>query len=417
VVKPHWSDFGAMWTTVRELDINAVRHEAERGLAIAVIGQPAALAWTERLLRDGPNRYPASSDPLALVPLASVGHRLDLLGGVDLLVLAFDAASPLDGAELAGLELLATTPRPGQVVLLFGDPGPSAPWSAYLDRGAAILVDSGDPAAAARVAGAVLDALPAEVRLAAARRLPGLRPRFAARLTGEVSASNAAVALASGVPSLLPLLSIPLAAADTIILTKNQALMVYRLALASGAEPEFQKRMLEITPVIGGAVMWRQIAGALVGLVPGYGILPKTAVAYGGTYVVGLAATRWYETGLLTEAERKRLTAEAASVARRAAETMVGQARTAGGKAGALTQGGLKKAALGAAAAQARAGKAVQGARTATGAATGKAGAKAQRTARSLREGSRKVVRRGRPAVEDGAREPDDSDHPSADPS
>lgn len=403
MAKPQWSDFGAMWTTVRELDINAIRHEAERGLAIAVIGQPTALAWTERLLRDGPNRYPPTSDPLALVPLAGVGRRLDLLAGVNLLILALDAASPLDGAELAGLELLAATPRPGQVVLLFGDPGPSTPWSAYVDRGAALLVDSGDPAAAARVAGAVLDALPAEVRLAAARRLPGLRPRFAARLTGEVSASNAAVALASGVPSLVPLLSIPLAAADTIILTKNQALMVYRLALAGGAEPEFQKRMLEITPVIGGAVMWRQIAGALVGLVPGYGILPKTAVAYGGTYVVGLVATRWYETGLLTEAERKRLTAEAASVARRAAETMVGQARTAGDKAGALTHGSLKKVALGAAAAQAQAGKAVQGARTATGAATAKAGARVQRTTRRLREGGRKVVRRGRPAVTEGA--------------
>ena len=125
--------------------------------------------------------------------------------------------------------------------------------------------------------------------------------REAAQLTGEVAVSNAAFALASGVPSLVPFLGIPISAADTIILTKSQALMVYRLALACGAPPEFQKRMLEITPVIGGAVVWRQIAGALVGLVPGYGIVPKTAVAFGGTYVVGLAATRWYETGLLTD--------------------------------------------------------------------------------------------------------------------
>ena len=362
MAKPRWSDFGSVWRTVREVDINAIRREAERGLAIAVVGQPAALSRTERLLRDGPSRYRADSDPLALVPLAEVGRRLDLFGGVNLLILAFDAASPLDDAERAGLERLAAAPRPRQVVLLFGEPpGPSTPWSVYLDRGAALLVDPEDPAAAARVAGAVIDALPAEVRLAAARRLPGLRPRFAARLTGEVSASNAAVALASGVPSLVPLLGIPLAAADTIILTKNQALMVYRLALASGAPPEFQNRMLEITPVIGGAVMWRQIAGTLAGLVPGYGILPKTAVAYGGTYVVGLIATRWYETGLLTEAERKRLMNEAASVARRAAETMVEQARTTGGRAG----------------------------------------ARAQRTARRLRDGSRKVMPRRRPATTD----------------
>jgi len=184
--------------------------------------------------------------------------------------------------------------------------------------------------------------------------------------------------------------------------------MVYRLALAAGAPPEFQKRMLEITPVIGGAVVWRQIAGALVGLVPGYGIVPKTAVAYGGTYVVGLVATRWYETGLLTAAERRRLTAEAAFVARRAAETMVEQTRSAGGKAGAQAQGGLKRMAQGATAAQARAGKAAHGARTATGAAAGKADAQVRRIARRLQEGSRKVVRRKRPAETDGAGEHDE---------
>jgi len=161
--------------------------------------------------------------------------------------------------------------------------------------------------------------------------------------------------------------------------------------------------MIEITPVIGGAVMWRQIAGALIGLVPGYGIVPKTAVAFGGTYVVGLAATRWYETGLLTEAERKRISAEATTKAREVATTMVEQARAAGGKAGAQAQGGLLKVAQGAAGARAQAGKVVDGARTATG----KAGAQAQHAAQRLRDGSRKVVRRKRRAVTEAAGEVD----------
>ena len=404
--KPQWSDFGAIWKTVREVDVNAIRHEAEHGVAIVCMGQPAALWWVDRFLREGRNRYPLGPDPLALVPLAEAADYLDVLRTADVLIVALDAASPLQDAELAGLQRLSTAPRPSQVVLLFGEaPGAPTPWSAYLDRGAATLVDPQSAAAAAIVGGAVLDALPAEARLAAARRLPGLRPLFAAHLTGEVSVSNAAFALASGVPSLVPFLGIPISAADTIILTKNQALMVYRLALACGAPPEFQKRMLEITPVIGGAVVWRQIAGALVGLVPGYGIVPKTAVAFGGTYVVGLAATRWYETGLLTEAERKRIVAEATVKARDAATVMVEQARAAGGKAGAQAQGGLQKVAQGATAARAQAGKVVDGARKATGAATGKAGAQAQRAARSLRDRSRKVVRRKRSAVSAGAGE------------
>ena len=396
--KPQWSDFGAMWKTVREVDVNAIRHEAERSLTITCVGDVASLAWVGRVLHDGPNRYPASRDPLALVPLAEAGDHADLLASADLLVVALDATSPLDGPGLAGLQRLSATPRPDQVVLLFGDPS-RAPesWSEFLRRGAAIMVDPQSVDAAEVVTAAVLESLPADARLVAARRLPGLRPLFASRLTGEVSASNAAVAVASGVPSLVPILGIPLAAADTVILTKNQALMVYRLALACGVPPEFQKRMLEITPVIGGAVMWRQIAAALVGLVPGYGIVPKTAVAYGGTYVVGLAAARWYETGLLTEAERKRITAEAASRARDAARKMAAQARAGGGKAGARARGGLDKVARGASTARAQAGKAVSRARNTTG----NAGAQARGAAKRVSDGSRKIVRRTRRTKEE----------------
>ncbi len=273
----------------------------------------------------------------------------------DLLVLALDARGALSEAEVDGLRTLAGAPRPRQVVLLIGEgaaaleagswPGlgvdggadgavPNlAAWGPYLDQRLAQAVDPGAHGAGMKLCGAVLDALPHDLRLAAARRLPGLRPLYAARLTGEVSVSNAAVALASGVPGIVPILGIPLAAADTLILTKNQVMMVYRLALACGAEPDFQKRMIEITPVIGGAVVWRQIAGALVGLVPGYGIVPKTAVAFGGTYIVGLAATRWYETGLLTDEERRRITAEAATRAKEAATAMAVQAKSAGEKA------------------------------------------------------------------------------------
>jgi len=415
VPKPQWSDFGAIWKTIREVDINAIRHEAERGVVIVCVGQPSALWWVDRFLRDGPNRYPLGADPLALVPLAEAAGSLDVLRTADLLIVALDAAAPLGDAELAGLQRVSAAPRPSQVVLLFGEAlGAPPQWSVYLDRGAATLVNPQSPAAAAVVCGAVLGALPAEARLAAARRLPGLRPLFAAHLTGEVAVSNAAFALASGVPSLVPFLGIPISAADTIILTKSQALMVYRLALACGAPPEFQKRMLEITPVIGGAVVWRQIAGALVGLVPGYGIVPKTAVAFGGTYVVGLAATRWYETGLLTEAERKRITAEATAKARDVATTMVEQARAAGGKAGAQAQGGLQKAAQGAAAAGSQAGKMVDGALKAAGAASGKAGAQARGAAQRLRDGGRRVAGRKRPAaVTDAAGDADQPPPPA----
>ncbi len=303
------SDFGSIWKTVREVDINAVRREAEQQATIAIIGQQTALWHVDRLLREGPNRYPLVPEQPYFLPLAEAAKYLDYVKSADLLLLALDAQGSLSEAEVAGLRTLAAAPRPRQVVFLIGAgaaaldagswPGAGvgggaegaaenlAAWGPYLDQRMAQAVDPEAYGAGMKLCGAVLDALPHDLRLAAARRLPGLRPLFAARLTTEVSVSNAAVALASGVPSIVPILGIPLAAADTLILTKNQVMMVYRLALACGAEPDFQKRMIEITPVIGGAVVWRQIAGALVGLVPGYGIVPKTAVAFGGTYIVG----------------------------------------------------------------------------------------------------------------------------------
>jgi hypothetical protein len=49
--------------------------------------------------------------------------------------------------------------------------------------------------------------------------------------------------------------------------------------------------------VLGGGFVWRQVARTLVGLVPVWGLVPKTAIAYAGTYVVGHAILQWYLTG------------------------------------------------------------------------------------------------------------------------
>ena len=83
------------------------------------------------------------------------------------------------------------------------------------------------------------------------------------RTISGVSFTNATYALASGLPEQIPILSVPFAAADIIVLTKNQAILVYRLALAYGAPPDFQDRIREVIPVVGGAFLWRQAARSL----------------------------------------------------------------------------------------------------------------------------------------------------------
>ena len=74
-------------------------------------------------------------------------------------------------------------------------------------------------------------------------------------------------------------------------------MMCYRIALASGRDEEPRKMMTEIIGVIGGGVLFRQIARQLVGLIPVAGLLPKVAVAYAGTYAIGRAMAAWTTEG------------------------------------------------------------------------------------------------------------------------
>ncbi len=325
-----WSDFGSIWKTIREMDVLAIRHEAERDVVLACAGDREALALVHGLLLTGPDQFPSPFAALGLVPLDQVQARERLIADADLLIVALHADVALDTAEVAGLERLETLSPRRRLLVLVGDPAaPARSVLRRVDEGKTLVLRPRAADAADQLAAAVLDALPAASRLAAARRLPGLRPYYARHLTGEVSLSNGAFALASGLPSLVPVLGIPIAAADTLVLTKNQALMVYRLALAFGAPADFQKRMLEITPVIGAAVMWRQVAGGLVGLIPGYGIVPKTAVAYGGTWIVGRAAELYYASGFVSKEDLRRFSDEAMAKAKAMGGEMARRARVA----------------------------------------------------------------------------------------
>lgn len=328
---PKWSDFGNVFATLRELDVSAIRDEAERSVALSCVGHPAALDAVDRLLHHGPERYPLElPDPLVLVPLERAAERAGALGAADLLILAVDARVALSQAELESFGRIEALPNPFLVMLAHGE---------QMQTGGELLppalrsrmVTIADPHAldaADRLAAAVLARLPGELHLAAARRLPGLRGVFARELIGSVAFTNATYSLASGLPEQIPLVSVPFAAADILVLTKNQALLVYRLALAYGAPPDFQARIREVLPVIGGAFLWRQAARSLVGLIPIWGLVPKIAVAYAGTYTTGVAAWRWYESGDLVSTEQlKRISSEAIRLGRARAAELIARAR------------------------------------------------------------------------------------------
>ena len=77
------------------------------------------------------------------------------------------------------------------------------------------------------------------------------------------------------------------------MLTKNQALMAYKIALSFDLPSDWHETIPKLATVVGTAFLWRLIARQLVGLIPVFGIIPKVAVSYAGTYTVGQAIYQW----------------------------------------------------------------------------------------------------------------------------
>ncbi len=329
-----WNDLGVALNTLREIDVAAIRAEAERPLQLLCVGSPRVCQAIATLLEHGPQRYGSTGpSPLHLASLSALIPTE--LTGISLVILALDRYARLSARELAVIDGIAAQALP-TVVVVWGaalptDAGPLHPRVAHARLLA--VPDPTAPEVPTHLAEAVLDRLPAELHLAAARRLPGLRAALARQLISSVSLTNASYVLATALPAQIPILNVPFAAADMLVLTKNQALLVYRLGLVYGAPPDFRERLREVIPVIGGGFVWRQLARALVGLIPVWGVVPKVAVAYAGTYTTGMAAWRWFAEGeVIDRARLREIGQEALERGRALAAELIANARDTGQK-------------------------------------------------------------------------------------
>ena len=133
--------------------------------------------------------------------------------------------------------------------------------------------------------------------LALARHLPAFRESVARGLIDDSALANAAYSFGTGVAELVPGVNVALTAADMLVLTKNQLVMSYKIALAMGMTGEFKDVAPKLVAVLGAGFLFRQAARSLIGLLPGLGIVPKVAVAYAGTQAAGEAILRWCATG------------------------------------------------------------------------------------------------------------------------
>ncbi|HTR36989.1 MAG TPA: hypothetical protein VMH80_13875 [Bryobacteraceae bacterium] len=147
--------------------------------------------------------------------------------------------------------------------------------------------------------------------------IPPFREEVSRRMIKKVAKENALFALATAVPDIIPFISLPWAvgefASDTAVLTANQIRMAFVLAAANDREVGYSEQKTEIASIIAGAFGWRALARELVGKIPwGAGMVPKAAIAFAGTYVVGLSLERYYRLGRrYTRSERRLAYADA----------------------------------------------------------------------------------------------------------
>jgi len=151
-----------------------------------------------------------------------------------------------------------------------------------------------------------------ELGLPLARHFFPFRKPVVNQILYSVSKENALFSLATALPNVLPnLIELPWAigefASDTAFLTMNQIRMAFLIAAASDSPIGYREQKSEIASIVTGAFGFRALARELVGKIPfGGGLIQKAAVAFAGTYVVGLSLERYHRIGYgFTREERR----------------------------------------------------------------------------------------------------------------
>lgn len=268
--------FGAIGTArnflnvLKELSLDEIRDEAGRVPALLVLAPDDVTAARIGSLLTGPD---AIVRPTAAALFAHVPD-LD----------RYDAVVVYDPTNTGRTEeLRRSTKRDGQ----------SAPVVRFLGS-------TPDSASAAdRVRRWIVTRLPNRAP-AFGRAFPAFREAATKAVIDETAQANAQFAFVSNLPAVVPVVGGFFAAgADLLVLTKNQLLMLYKIAAIQGKNLENRAAFVqEMLSVVGAAMFWRTVARELASFLPfAAGTIPKVVIAYSGTVVVGRIADYYYQFG------------------------------------------------------------------------------------------------------------------------
>jgi len=306
-----------MWRLIRELDLESIRRDAEGRFRLVVLSDEVEDAETVAALLSGGAAHPwiEVHTPSELGAPGDEGMTVTAL-------LAVTDQPALTPAGDAAVQRLARAGVP-VVTLVHGSDRP-ADAIARAGETARAVVPHLDEAALDPLAAALVRAVPAGLRLALARQLPPVRDAVFDLLIEETAKANATYAFTTAMAEAVPVLDVPLNLADILILTKNQLLMGYKIALGAGKSGRARDVVGEVLGVVGGGFLFRQAARSLVGLIPMAGLIPKVAIAYTGTWAIGRAVAVWATQGRrVSHATLRRLSRDAAGRGRAFARGLI----------------------------------------------------------------------------------------------
>jgi uncharacterized protein (DUF697 family) len=275
------------WHITRELDIGSLREAFEQPVSLRVLGSDPLIAErVARLIEPDPEAGEVSIGVLGYNTREHADAYIAAIGGP----LEADARRHLSDLSVSEAPLIVVQAEDAAGMLVLGIPD---------ERIITLGAFEADDEVRDRLFRSLVQAAP-EVMLSAGRRHPLLREPVADHLIKDTSRVNAQFAALASLPVNIPILGGVVGdVADMLVLTKNQVLLLFKLAGLYGRDVSLGGELLfEVAPVVGTAFLWRSTARMLVGLLPAMlGLVPKTLVAYTGTYIVGHTARYYYRFG------------------------------------------------------------------------------------------------------------------------